>query len=175
MSAAQYINKVDHICLAVRDATKACELFIDLMGGSFVGGGDNPRLGARAIQIKLGKIKVELLQPTDPSSLLAKFIERHGEGFQHLTIYVDDVPATDAALREAGFGTVDMSTEHDTWHETFTRPSTTFGALIQLSTPSDPWPDEIPGITLQDVLEGRISVMDNIMQWKDTGEVIPVR
>ncbi|MCP3975211.1 MAG: glyoxalase, partial [bacterium] len=81
MSAANHINKVDHICLAVRDAARACRLFIDVMGGKFVGGGDNPRMGARAVQIKMGKMKVELLQPLEPDNFLAKYIERYGEGF----------------------------------------------------------------------------------------------
>jgi len=175
VSVAPFINKVDHICLAVRDAARACELFVGVLGGEFVGGGDNARLEVRAVQIRMGKIKVELLQPLEPDGYLAKYIERYGEGFHHLTIYVDDVPTADGALNDAGFATVDLSTDRDSWQETFTRPSSSFGALIQLSTPGDPWPDTIPGITLDDVLEGRISVLDNVMWWTDSGELIPLR
>lgn len=166
------IRQVDHICLAVRDADRACRLFIDVMGGSFVGGGDNPALGVRAVQIKMGRIKVELLQPLEPGGYLDRYIDKHGEGFHHITMYVDDVAATDAALNEAGYGTVDLSTDRYDWKETFLRPSSAFGALIQLSTPSDPWPDQIPGITLQDVLQGRVQVLDNVVTWKESGAAI---
>ena len=163
---------VDHVCLAVRDARRACDLFIDVMGGTFVGGGDNPRLGVRAVQIKLGKMKVELLEPLDPGGYLSRFIDRHGEGFHHLTLYTDDVVAADRQVRDAGFETVDLHTDNSTWKETFTRPSSTLGALIQISTPSDPWPDEMPGVRLDDVLDGRVQVLDNVVTWKQSGEPI---
>ena len=172
MSAADYIDKVDHVCLAVRDAERACRLFIDVMGGTFVGGGDNPRLGVRAIQVRLGAIKVEILQPLEDDGYMERFIAKHGEGLHHLTIYVDDVPAVDAALNAEGFQTVDLSADHPSWHETYTRPGSTFGALIQLSKPGDPWPDDIPGHHLEDVLAGKVTVLDNVISWKDTGEVI---
>jgi methylmalonyl-CoA/ethylmalonyl-CoA epimerase len=170
--SAAGVRQVDHICLAVRDVERACRLFIDVMGGAFVGGGDNPKLGVRAIQIKMGKMKVELLQPLEPGGYLERYIEKHGEGFHHLTMYVDDVEATDTALRAAGYDTVDLNTEPDDWKETFLRPSSAFGALIQLSTPKDPWPDRIPGLTLEDILEGRVQVLDNVVSWKATGEQV---
>lgn len=166
------VQRLDHICLAVRDMERACRLFIDVMGGTFVGGGDNPKLGVRAIQIKMGQIKVELLQPLEPGGYLERYIEKHGEGFHHLTMYVDDVAETDAALRAAGYETVDLDTEPDAWKETFLRPSSAFGALIQLSTPKDPWPDAIPGMTLADVLEGKVQVLENVVSWKESGEQV---
>lgn len=163
------VRKIDHMCLAVRDLERACRLFVDVMGGEFVGGGDNPALGVRAVQILMGRIKVELLQPLEPDGYLDRYIAKHGEGFHHLTMYVDDVAAADAALREAGYETVDLSLERTSWRETFLRPSASFGALIQLATPSDPWPDTIPAITLDDVLAGRVQILDNVVTWKETG------
>jgi len=85
-------------------------------------------------------------------------------------MYVEDVEATDAALNAAGYATVDLDTGPDDWKETFLRPSSAFGALIQLSTPKDPWPDAIPGLTLPDILEGRVQVLDNVVSWKESGE-----
>lgn len=172
MASAVPDFSVDHVCIAVRDAARACRLFIDVMGGTFVGGGDNPRLGVRAVQIKLGAVKVELLEPLDPDGYLAAYIDRHGEGFHHLTLYTDDVVAADATVTAAGFETVDLDTDHPSWLETFTRPSSTFGALIQLSTPRDPWPDAMPGVTLSDVLEGAVHVLDNVVTWKKDGSPI---
>jgi methylmalonyl-CoA epimerase len=166
------VRQFDHVCLAVRDLDRACKLFIDVMGGRFVGGGDNPKLGVRAVQIKMGKVKVELLQPLEPNGYLDRYIDKHGEGFHHITMYVDDVEAADAALNAAGYGTVDLNTDSDDWRETFVRPSSAFGALIQLSTPKDPWPDEIPGLTLETVLAGNVGVLDNVLFWKDSGERI---
>jgi methylmalonyl-CoA/ethylmalonyl-CoA epimerase len=167
------IDKVDHICVAVKSIEQAVRLFIGVLGAEFIGGGDNPRLGVRAVQLRLPPgVKFELLQPLDPDGFLAKFIERNGEGFHHLTAYTPDVMELERELNAHGFETVDTNTAHPNWLETFTRPSTTFGALLQFSTPSHPWTDPIPGITLDDVLAGKVEVLDNNLTWKESREVI---
>jgi methylmalonyl-CoA/ethylmalonyl-CoA epimerase len=127
----------------------------------------------RAVQLRIPPgMKFELLEPLDPEGFLARFIERGGEGFHHATAYVPDVLEMEESLREHGFETVDTNTEHFTWVETFTRPSSTFGALIQLATPAFPWADPIPGITLEDVLAGKVEVLDNNLTWKESREQI---
>jgi methylmalonyl-CoA/ethylmalonyl-CoA epimerase len=167
------VEKLDHVAVAVSSVADACRLFIDALGGVFVGGGDNPRLGVRAVQIAFPPgSKVELLQPVSEDGFLAEFIRRHGEGFHHVTLYVDDVETMDAQISSAGFGTVDLSLERASWQEIFTRPGSTFGALIQLSKPADPWPVPVPGITLDDVLTGKVQVLDNVITWKESGEEI---
>jgi methylmalonyl-CoA/ethylmalonyl-CoA epimerase len=167
------IRKLDHVAIAVADLPRAVDLFVRLLGGRFVGGGDNPELEVRAIQIDFPPgFRVELLTPTTPTSYLARFLERSGEGFHHITAYVNDVAATAAELEAAGVGTVDTRTDRDSWHETFVRPSSAFGALVQLATPEVPWTEPLDGVTVEDVLAGRVQVLANVTTWKGTGERI---
>ena len=158
------ISKFDHVCVAVWSIAEACKLFVDTLGGEFIGGGDNPDLGVRAVQLRFGQgIKIELLEPLDPSSFLQRYLEEHGEGLHHLTAYVSDVEATAKGLAAAGYEVVDTDTSEETWKETFLRPTSAFGTLIQLAAVSDPWDEPLPGITLEDVLAGKVRIKANVV------------
>jgi methylmalonyl-CoA/ethylmalonyl-CoA epimerase len=170
------LKKLDHICLAVRSIADACRLFVDVLGAEFIGGGDNSELGVRAVQLRLPPgSKIELLEPLDPDGFLARYLDTNGEGFHHMTAYVDDIPLAVKALTSAGYEVVDTSTERKSWQETFLRPSSGFGALIQLARPETAWESPIAGIELRDVLEGKVRVLGNIVSRMDTGEVLQPR
>jgi methylmalonyl-CoA/ethylmalonyl-CoA epimerase len=170
------ITALDHVALAVEDLPRAVRLFVDVLGFEFVGGGDNPEIEVRAVQLRMHpKVKVELLTPLSPDSYLRAYLDRHGEGFHHLTLYTEDVAVAAERLDEAGFPVVDTATHRDSWHETFVRPATAFGALIQVATPGEPWSEPLEGITIDDVLEGRLEVVANVVRWKHSGEVVRPR
>ena len=167
------LTKLDHLSLAVRSIERACRLFVDVLGAEFVGGGDNFELGVKAVQLRLPPgTKIELLEPLDPDGFLARYLERHGEGFHHMTAYVEDIPAAAEALVAAGYEVVDTRTDQASWQETVLRPSSGFGALIQLAHPETAWETPIEQITLQDVLEGRVRTSSNVVSWIETGEVL---
>lgn len=50
-----------------------------------------------------GDVQLELVQPLDGPSIFADHLDQHGEGQQHLGIYVDDHPAAMQSLQECGF------------------------------------------------------------------------
>jgi methylmalonyl-CoA/ethylmalonyl-CoA epimerase len=167
------IRKFDHVCVVVWSIADACRLYVDVLGGEFIGGGDSPRLGVRAVQLRYSPGgKVELLEPLDTEGWLHRYLIRYGPGFHHLTLYTDDVLEAERALHEHGFDTVDTDVSRPSWKETFTRPSSTFGIVIQLATPSDPWEAPLPEITLVDVLQGRVQLEENVVSWKETGRQI---
>lgn len=167
------ITSFDHVALAVADLPGAVRLFRDVLGFEFVGGGDNPRLQVRAVQLRLkGSVKMELLTPLGPDSYLAGYLEHRGEGMHHVAMYVDDVMASAEQLTAAGYDVVDTSTVDDSWHETFLRPSSAFGTLVQLARPAVPWAQPLVGVTVEDVLAGRVEVLANVVSWKDSGEQI---
>jgi catechol 2,3-dioxygenase-like lactoylglutathione lyase family enzyme len=168
------VRGFDHVAVAVRSLERALELFMGVFGGRFIGGGDNSRLGMRVAQIGLEPgVKFELLTPLRDDSWLDGYLARHGEGFHHATFYVDDVLVTEAAIEDAEYFTVDTDLSYPSWEETFTRPSSTYGCLLQFSRPQNPWPKTgVPGITIDDVLAGRILLQENDMWWLETGEPI---
>jgi methylmalonyl-CoA/ethylmalonyl-CoA epimerase len=148
------VQHFDHIAIAVRDLARAAELYGDALRGELVRGGDDLELGIRTMQFKLPPaIKVELLTPIG-DSYLARYLDKHGEGFHHATIFVVDIHAAVAELEARGFETVDFDASMEAWQEAFIRPSTGFGALIQLVTTGKDWSTPVAGLTREGVLAG---------------------
>ena len=151
------VRSVDHIAIAVHSLDDAWRLFGEMLGGQFISGGDDTQIGVRVLHLKLPHgVKIELLEPLDPSSYLQGYLERRGPGFHHLTMFVDDVVDADQQLRDAGFETTETDLSDPQWRETYIRPKSGFGTLIQLSdTPLD-WDTPRTHITPQDVIAGRV-------------------
>lgn len=149
------IHHWDHVGLAMRDPRRAIELFRDVFGGQFIVGGDNLQIGIRSLVFKLpAKVKVEFLSPLYPDSYLAKYLEEHGEGFHHATLFVDDIVSTIQDLEAHGFETVDTKLDDSHWLETFLRPKSTFGCLIQVVQSDLDWYEPHPVCTPEAVLAG---------------------
>lgn len=163
------VRRFDHVAVAVRDLDAASRLFIDLLGGELIAGGDDESLGIRTMQLKFPPgVKVELLTPLDESSYLQGYLDKHGEGFHHMTCMVDDVEEASRRLQEAGIGTVDTRSGTDFWDETYIRPSSAFGTLVQLASSPLVWTDPVmpDGAAAADVLAGRVSWNEARPCWK---------
>jgi len=57
--------------------------------------------------ISVGENKIELLEPTDSSSVIARYIEKKGEGMHHLALEVSNIEDTLKALKEKGVPLID--------------------------------------------------------------------
>lgn len=155
------VQHFDHIAVAVRDLERAAVLYGDLLGGALVRGGDDIELGIRTMQFKYPPgVKVELLTPIG-DSYLARYLDKHGEGFHHATIFVADVHAAVAEFEEQGFDIVDFDPSMDTWQEAFVRPSSGFGALLQIVTSTSDWSAPVEGLTREGILAGEWRWMNN--------------
>jgi methylmalonyl-CoA/ethylmalonyl-CoA epimerase len=150
-------REFDHIALAVRSLEDAARLFRDVLGAIFVSGGDDDKLDLRSVQYLLPPgTKIELLQPLTKDCALARFIDKHGEGFHHATLFFDDIEALIPRLHEAGFAVTDTDLSDQGWRETYLRPSSGFGALFQFVDTDLDWNSPIPGITEEAVFAGRV-------------------
>ena len=150
-------GSIDHVAIATHDLERAGRFFGDVLGATFIAGGDDERLGIRTAQFRLEPgFKVEIMQPLDEESYLHAFIEKHGEGFHHMTTFFDDLEALIPRLEAAGFDTVDPDFSDPTWYEVFVRPRSGFGALLQLTQTSVDWQVPHTHITFADVAAGRV-------------------
>ena len=141
----------------MRDLGEAWRLFGETLGGEFVSGGDDVEIGIRVMQVKFrGGMKIELISPLDASSYLHAFLDERGPGFHHLTMLVDDVVAADGVLRNAGYETTDLDLRDANWRETYIRPRSAFGALIQLADTELDWGEVQGHITPQQVIAGEV-------------------
>lgn len=83
------------------------------------------------------EVRLELLEPTDPESPIAKFIEKKGEGIQHIAYTVRDLPARLAELKEGGIRLIDEHPRGGAHHMqiAFLHPKSTGGVLTELCEP----------------------------------------
>ena len=56
----------------------------------------------RSVMIPLGESRLRLLEPVDKNTAIAKFLEQHGEGLNHMALHVDDISAAFEEMKQAG-------------------------------------------------------------------------
>jgi methylmalonyl-CoA/ethylmalonyl-CoA epimerase len=161
------LRAVDHIAIATHDLPAAVERFEAVLGGTFVMGGDDLVKDIRTIQIDLRNVKVELMAPLSERSYLHRYLERHGPGFHHVTLFVADVRSAARQAEDAGFETVDLDASHPAWGEVYIRPRSGFGTLIQLVQTNRRWDVGRPDMTAADVLAGRVVWWDHGVWWRE--------
>ncbi len=131
------IIKVDHVAWATWDATSHVRLLTDVLGATFVDGGDDTNSGFRWLQFQLPNFKVEIVEPLTRDGFLYRFLTKRGEGMHHMTVYVKDLAKAIEQLRTKGYDPVDINLEHASWKEAFLSPRETNGVLIQLAETTD--------------------------------------
>ncbi|WP_285785975.1 VOC family protein [Microbispora sp. NBRC 16548] len=159
---ATSVRRLDHVAVAVRDLDRAWALFGETLGGRFVTGGDNDETGIRLLHLYLGGLKIELVQPLRTDSLLARTLERRGEGMHHITFVVDDVSVTVDALSAAGYPMTGTDLSNPVWRETFVKPAATHGALLQFVDTTRDWSKGVDGVDLATVLRGGAVFLDAV-------------
>lgn len=148
-----YIESFDHVAFAVRDLVATADFF-QALGGAFIGGGDNRRMGFRWFQYMLpGDTKVEAISPVSDDCFLHPFLDERGDGIHHLTFRVRDLVEAATAAREHGMQVLGEWTAARTWKECFIHPRSAHGTVVQLAQ----WVDkDTPPPTLDQVLAGEI-------------------
>jgi methylmalonyl-CoA/ethylmalonyl-CoA epimerase len=128
--------KIDHVSVAVHDASEAAKLFRDALGGEFRGFGDNHDQGFRWVQYRFpGGGRLELVTPIREGSFVSRFLQRRGEGVHHVTLRVDDLPSHVQRLRAAGVELTMVNLEDPSWREAFIHPKNAHGVLVQIAEP----------------------------------------
>jgi len=101
------LGRVHHVAVLVRDLEAAVRLFRDALGLPLEAIKEIPADGVRIAFLATGKSKLELVQPTDASTGVARYLEKHGEGFHHVCYEVDRLADTLARLSSAGVELID--------------------------------------------------------------------
>ena len=85
--------------------------------------------------LKVGEVKIELLEPTSPESTVAKFIEKNGGrgGFHHIAYAVNDIEARLQEVSEKGVQLIDKAPRGGAEGMTiaFLHPKSTAGILTE--------------------------------------------
>ena len=133
------VSKVDRVSIAVRSLDRARAFFERHFGAEFGPVEDVAVDGYRYVPFTIAGFTLELLEPYDPKSPIARFLEKRGEGVYQLSLMVDDADAAAAALREEGLPVIgprtydeDVVLEGCRWKEAFVHPRDAHGVLIFL-------------------------------------------
>jgi methylmalonyl-CoA/ethylmalonyl-CoA epimerase len=92
--------RIDHLGIAVRSIAQARCLY-EALGLSVLEDPEEDE-GVRSVMIPLGESRLRLLESLDKNTTLAKFLEQHGEGLNHMALHVDDISAAFEELKQAG-------------------------------------------------------------------------
>jgi len=86
------IGNLNHVAIAVRDVTKAAEVYRRVFGAQVSDPMPQPEHGVTTVFITLPNTKIELLEPLGQASPIARFLERNLDGGIHHVCYeVDDI------------------------------------------------------------------------------------
>ena len=126
--------KVDHIGIAVKDLDQAKKFYTEVLGLQAMGEEVVEEQKVRVCFIPCGDSEVELLESTSPDGPIAKFIEKKGEGIQHLAFRVDNLEAALASLKEQGVRMIDEKPRYGAGGSSiaFVHPKATGGVLVEL-------------------------------------------
>lgn len=101
------INKINHIGIAVRSLAEQEPFYRDVLGLPFEGYETVADQKVRVAMFRAGESRIELLEPTDEESPIARFIEKRGEGLHHIAYGTDDIAAVLQRLKEHNLELID--------------------------------------------------------------------
>ncbi len=128
------IKKVAHIAIAVKNIDDALELYKNLFDIRPSKIETIPQQGVKAALLHIGDgSEIELLEPIDTQSGIAKFLEHRGEGIHHICLEVGDVDDELSRLEQKGVQLIDKQGRPGLSGKVgFLHPKSTKGVLIEL-------------------------------------------
>ena len=133
------VKALNHIGIAVRSIDDQRAFYEGALGAEFEGVEEVPDQKVRVGFFRVNDVRLELLEPTDPTSTVATFLEKRGEGLHHLAFTVDDIQARIAELKQSGLRMIDEVPRAGAHHTqiAFVHPKSSFGVLTELCEPSE--------------------------------------
>lgn len=101
------ITKLNHVGIAVNKLEQHLPFYQNVLRLPLVTIEEVPDQKVRVAVLQVGEVHIELLEPTDPESPIAKFILKKGEGLHHLAYETDDIAATLADCKVQGLTLID--------------------------------------------------------------------
>jgi methylmalonyl-CoA/ethylmalonyl-CoA epimerase len=131
------VKAINHIGIAVRSIDAQRAFYEDTLGAVYEGTEEVADQKVLVGFFRVGDVRLELLEPSDPTSTIATFIEKKGEGLHHVAYSVEDIESRIAELKEHGVRMID-STPRPGAHHTriaFLHPKSSCSILTELCEP----------------------------------------
>jgi methylmalonyl-CoA/ethylmalonyl-CoA epimerase len=129
---------VNHVGIAVRSIEAHRPFYEYALGAVFEGFEEVPSQKVRVAFFRVGDVRLELLEPTDPSSTIQAFLEKRGEGLHHVAYTVAGIEERIAELKQAGLRMIDDVPRPGAHHTriAFVHPKSSGGVLTELCEPA---------------------------------------
>ncbi len=126
--------KLDHLGIAVRSLNAALKFYQETLGIPLQGFENIPQEKVRVAMLPLGDTRVELLEATSGDSVVARFLEKRGEGLHHIAVAVEHLEERVRKLLAAGVRLVTPQVQQGAGGHryVFIHPSSTGGVLVEL-------------------------------------------
>ena len=128
------IVKIDHLGIAVKSIDEGKKFWTDILGLEFEGSETVETQKVTTAFFPVGESEVELLESTAPDGPVAKYIEKKGEGIQHVAFSVEDIDSALKELKEKGVRLIDETPRKGAGGAriAFLHPKSTNGVLVEL-------------------------------------------
>ena len=128
------VLKIDHIGIAVKNLAEGSKIY-EILGIVTAGTEEAAEQKVRVSFFPVGDSEIELLESTAPDGPIAKYIEKNGEGIQHIALRVENIEEALAELKAKGIRLLDEKPRYGAGGATiaFIHPKATGGVLLELS------------------------------------------
>lgn len=133
------IKKVDHIGIAVQNLEETLQFYTETLGIELHGTEIVEEQKVRVAFLPVGDTEIELLESTEPDGPIAKFIEKKGEGIQHIALRVDNIEVAIEEMKAKGVKMIDEKPRYGAGGAkiAFCHPKSTKGVLVELTERED--------------------------------------
>lgn len=128
------VGKVDHIGVAVKNLEETLKFYQDVLGLDLHGTEIVEEQKVKVAFLPVGDTEVELLESTEEDGPIAKYIEKKGEGMQHLAFRVDNIERAIEEMKSKGVRMIDETPRYGAGGAkiAFCHPKSTHGVLVEL-------------------------------------------
>ena len=128
------VLKIDHLGIAVNSVEEGKKFWSDVLGLEFEGAETVEEQKVTTAFFPVGQSEVELLESTSPDGPVAKYIEKKGQGIQHIAFRVENIDEALEELKEKGIRLIDEKPRKGAGGAliAFLHPKATGGVLVEL-------------------------------------------
>lgn len=128
------MKRIEHIGIAVNDLDESVKIYTALLGKEAYKYEEVKSESVKTAFFQVGESKIELLQATDPSSAIAKYLKKNKNGFHHVAFEVEDIEEEISRLVSEGFQMIHKEPKDgaDNKRIAFLHPKSSDGLLVEI-------------------------------------------
>jgi len=128
------VTKIDHIGIAVENLEETLKFYENVLCMKLEGTEVVEEQKVKTAFLPIGDTEIELLESTEKGGPIHKFIEKRGEGVQHIAYRVENIEEAIEKMKENGIRMIDEKPRYGAGGAkiAFAHPKSTFGVLIEL-------------------------------------------